>query len=300
MKKHDIRLAPMAGITDIHYRNLVRKLGFTGQVYTEMIASLGIYYNNQKTLDMLRITEEELPCNLQIFGHNPETMAIASKKAVEYIKNTCGSVVSGNIGININMGCPAKKILKNHDGGYLLKDLDNAYKVYEAVRDSVKNKVSIKTRLGYDKEIIDEFLNKFDCEIIIHGRLVTDEYRGKARLDDLPGLPNIIYNGDIKTKEQVEKYKRVMIGRAVFGQPELMAGIERTVGADGNPPAGRWQSSPTKLDILSIQLDLLDKFYESEKVKLNLAKKHFLWTLKEKRLDIVNAKSLNDLRKLIH
>lgn len=285
--KYDIRLAPMAGITDIHYRNLVRQLGFSGTVYTEMIASLGIYYNNQKTLDMLKITEEELPCTLQLFGHSHETMSIATKKAIEYIKNTCGSYVSEHIGININMGCPAKKILKNHDGGNMLKDLNNAYRVYEAVRDSAQNKVSIKTRLGYDEDISNEIIKRFDCEIIIHGRLVTDEYRGEARLDGLPNLPNIIYNGDIKTIEDIKKYKRVMIGRAVFGKPELMAELQGQI------------VKKTRQEILSLQLDLLDKFYDNECTKLNLAKKHFLWSLKDKRLEIINAKDMSDIRLIL-
>jgi len=152
----------------------------------------------------------------------------------------------------------------------------------------VKNSVSVKVRLGFNEDISNQIIEKFDdCEIIIHGRYVTDEYRGHARLDHLPDLERIVYNGDIKTLEQVEKHKRVMIGRGIYGNPELLTQLQ-----------GK-EISKTKEEILSLQFDMLEKFYDNERIKLNLAKKHALWTLKDRRLDIINAESLDDLRKLL-
>jgi len=283
---YDIRLAPMAGITDIHFRNLTRALGFSGKLYTEMTSCMALQYNNQKTLDMLKIEEQELPLDLQIFGHDTKIMANGAKKALDYIKNNSGEYIAKNIGININMGCPAKKILKNGDGGTLLKDLDNAYKIYETVQNSISNHVSIKTRLGYDTDISNEIINKFNStEIIMHGRLVIEEYRGKARLDH---LSNVIYNGDIKTMEQVAKYKKVAIGRAVLGHPELLAKLEgKEVTLNEN-------------EILKLQLDLIKKYYGNSRIGFNLTKKHLLYTLKkEKHIEVVVAKNIAELENLL-
>ena len=133
-------LAPMAGITDLPYRILVKEQG-CGLLYTEMVSAKGLYYNNERTSDLLEVDEREKPIALQIFGSDPEIMGEVAKEL---------SSKPFQI-LDINMGCPTPKITRNQDGSALMKQPRLARRIIEAVVASSQKPVTIKIRKGWDQ-----------------------------------------------------------------------------------------------------------------------------------------------------
>src|SRR5699024_1817852 len=131
--------APMAGVSDIAYRKIIKQMG-AGLIYTEMISTFGITYNNKKTLDLLKIEENERPISLQIFGSDVDSFIKAAKYIDENIKPDI---------IDINMGCPVPKVaIKSQAGSALLKDPNKIYEIVKAVVEVVNRPVSVKIRSG--------------------------------------------------------------------------------------------------------------------------------------------------------
>ena len=133
-------LAPMAGVSDLAYRVIARKYG-AAMTTAEMVSSRGLYYKNEKTEEMLKIAPDEHPVALQLFGNQAEIMALAAKEVEE----------AGADVIDINMGCPMQKVVKNGDGCSMMKDIDNSAKVVEAMVKAVKVPVTVKMRIGWDR-----------------------------------------------------------------------------------------------------------------------------------------------------
>ena len=171
---NNILLAPMAGITDLSFRKLCKEQG-AGLVETEMVSSKAIYYKDEKTLKMLNMEDEKRPISVQIFGNDPEIMAESAKQLSDIADI-----------IDINMGCPAPKVVKNGDGSKLLLDLDLVGKIVEAVVNATNKPVTVKLRKGWDKDhivaveaakIIEE---KGAKAIVIHGRTRDEFYLRKS------------------------------------------------------------------------------------------------------------------------
>ena len=137
--KNNIFLAPMAGITDLPFRIIVEKFN-PGLVCTEMISSKALFFGDEKTKKLLKTDGEKRPISIQIFGSDSETMGYAAK----YVSEIADIV-------DINMGCPAPKVVKNGDGSKLLMDLEKAEKVIKAVVENSKKPVTLKIRKGWDK-----------------------------------------------------------------------------------------------------------------------------------------------------
>lgn len=221
-----IFLAPMAGVTDAAYRTIAQQMG-CGLVYTEMVSDKGIHFHNEHTINMLQTEPPERPLAMQIFGSKPESMA----QAAQYIESLhCADI------IDINMGCPAPKIVKNGAGSALMLEPERAFAIMRAVKSAVTLPVTVKMRMGFDDEHINviemaKLAEKAGLDAIaVHGRTRAQFYSGRADWDIIAQVKKAVYipvigNGDIRTCEDLTTIltktncDAVMIGRAAQGNP---------------------------------------------------------------------------------
>jgi len=230
--KNKVIIAPLAGYTNYSYRKIMREFG-ASLCYTEMISAKGINFKNKRTLEMTKVEEDDHLVNMQLFGGTKEDLV----KAAIYIDKYSDCDI-----IDLNMGCPVKKVLKAKSGSYLLKDPDNIYEIVKAVVESVSKPVTVKIRLGQTKNTINvlEVAKKIEkagaSAICIHGRTQSDLYKGKANYDYIRIVKEqvkipVIANGDIKSIEDAEyvldytKCDAIMIGRSSIGNPWLIQNI---------------------------------------------------------------------------
>ena len=274
--KNNVFLAPMAGITDMAFRKICKEYG-AGMVYTEMVSSKGMYYKDDKTSLLTAIADEERPAAVQIFGSDPDIMAVAAEKISEYADI-----------IDINMGCPAPKVVKNDDGSKLMLNLDLVDKITEKVVKASKVPVTVKTRKGWD----DEHTSAVDiakiCEkngvaaIAIHGRTRNQFYTGHADWDiiaavkEMVSIP-VIGNGDVVDLDSAKKMFEhtkcdgIMIGRAAIGNPWIFKSI-----ADGV------SYEPNKKEIFDVILKHYNNLIElkGEYVAVREMRKHISYYIK--------------------
>lgn len=221
-----IFLAPMAGVTDAAYRTIAQQMG-CGLVYTEMVSDKGIHFHNEHTINMLQTEPPERPLAMQIFGSKPESMA----QAAQYIESLhCADI------IDINMGCPAPKIVKNGAGSALMLEPERAFAIMRAVKSAVTLPVTVKMRMGFDDEHINviemaKLAEKAGLDAIaVHGRTRAQFYSGRADWDIIAQVKKAVHipvigNGDIRTCEDLTTIltktncDAVMIGRAAQGNP---------------------------------------------------------------------------------
>ncbi|ARN84142.1 tRNA dihydrouridine synthase DusB [Candidatus Nucleicultrix amoebiphila] len=223
--ENNVILAPMSGVTDMPFRRLVKRQG-AALVISEMIASQALIRESRKTLKMIMKTPEEFPMSVQLAGCEPEAMAEAAKLNED---------LGANI-IDINMGCPAKKVVNGYAGSALMKEELKAAKIIEATVKAVSLPVTLKMRTGWDDnsrnapqlaKIAEDLGVKM---ITVHGRTRCQFYNGRADWDFIAEVKNsvkipVIGNGDVKTEEDaktlLEKSQAdgVMIGRGAYGRP---------------------------------------------------------------------------------
>ena len=230
--ENNVILAPMAGVTDLAFRKICKEYGNPGLVYTEMASSRAIFHNDEKTKKLLNIEGEKKPIAVQIFGNDPKIMAFAANKVSE----------NADI-IDINMGCPAPKVVKNGDGSKLLLDLNKAEEIIKAVVANSKVPVTLKYRKGWDdKHIIACEMAKIAeangvSAITIHGRTRDEFYGGKVDLNIIKKVKEsvnipVIGNGDIIDEESAKimfEYTGVdgiAIGRGSMGNPWIFKQIQ--------------------------------------------------------------------------
>lgn len=174
---NNLILAPMAGVTDLPFRSICKEFQ-PGLVCTEMVSSKAIFYNDSKTQLLMNTQEEEKPISMQIFGSDEETMGYAAK----YVSNIADIV-------DINMGCPAPKVVKNGDGSKLLLDINKAEKIIKSVIEKSSKPVTLKLRKGWDLNniVAVEFVQMAEkvgvSSIAIHGRTRSEMYSGRVDLD---------------------------------------------------------------------------------------------------------------------
>ena len=228
--KNTAFLAPMAGIADRAFRELCRQYGAAYTV-TEMVSSKGLTMGDRKSGELLTLGSEH-PAGAQIFGDDPEIMAQAAKKCLEYSPEI----------IDINMGCPAPKVAMNGGGASLMKKPELAYEIVKAVVDSVEIPVTAKIRSGWDKDSINavemaELIEKAGASAIaVHGRTRKQMYSGKVDLELIKSVKSavsipVIGNGDIIDEQSaaimLEKTgcDAIMIGRGALGNPWIFQNI---------------------------------------------------------------------------
>ena len=278
-------LAPMAGITDRPMRQLVASFG-KGIIVSEMVAVNAIQWKNPKTYRIADVRDEPYPVIVQLVGGDPQ-LFVNAVKLVEDL---------GASAIDINMGCPVKKIVNNNSGSYLMKDLNLASQIIESAVKNTKLRVSVKFRSGWDCQHKNAIEFAKMCEnsgaayITVHGRTRSEFYSGQAdwniikQVKESVKIP-VVGNGDITTpKQAAEKLKMsgadgVMIARGVLGSPWLIAQTHDYLECGIEP------ISPKIADIKQILLKhigyLID--YYGENMALQISRKYVCWYSKNLR-----------------
>ncbi|MBP9752249.1 MAG: tRNA dihydrouridine synthase DusB [Proteobacteria bacterium] len=272
-------LAPMSGVTDLPFRVLVKKLG-AGLVVSEMIASEAMVRQTKRTLKMIEKTNEKAPCSVQLAGCDPNVMAEAAR-----LNEALGAHI-----IDINMGCPVKKVVNGWAGSALMKDELLAHKIMEAVVKAVKIPVTLKMRTGWDEQnrnapklakIAEESGIKM---LTVHGRTRSQMYNGKSdwsfirTVKESVNIP-VIGNGDVLGEEDARSMldislaDGVMVGRGAYGKPWLLNNIAHYL------KTGKKLEEPTlqmKYQIMKEHLDSILTHY-GEETGSKIARKHIGW-----------------------
>ena len=249
--KYGLFLAPLAGYTDMAMRTVSRAHGAEMTV-SEMVSARAICYGDKKTPALARVLENELPCAVQIFGSEPDFMAEAARVVA------CG--MAGGVpptAIDINMGCPVKKIVSAGDGSALMKDPALAYDIVKAVTRAVSLPVTVKIRAGWDEahrnavEVALAVEEAGASLVAVHGRTRTQMYSGKASRDIIAKVKDALHipvvgNGDIFTASDALSMLRetacdgVMVGRGAVGNPFLFSEIRAAMDGEAYaPPSAR-------------------------------------------------------------
>ena len=277
---YPVFLAPMAGVTDTPYRILAREMGCP-LVYSEMVSDKGINYRNEHTLNMLKTEPEERPMAMQLFGAEADSVA----KAAEYVASlNCADI------LDFNMGCPAPKVVKNHEGSAMMRNSENAYQVLKALVGAVDMPVTVKMRLGWDDKSINimemaQLAQEAGVKAIaIHGRTREQFYRDHADWEIIGQVRQklnipVIANGDVRTVQDLDKIRQVtgcgdvMVGRAAQGNPWIFRQLTEYL------KTGKILPGPTieeRKQVIIRHLDMLLKF-KGDYIGPREMRKHATW-----------------------
>ena len=280
--ENNVFLAPMAGVTDLPFRILCKEMG-CGLVYSEMVSAKGILYDNKNTTELLEIDPKERPVAVQLFGSDPEILGAMAKKIESYPIDI----------IDVNMGCPAPKIVKNGEGSCLMKTPELVGKIVKSLVESQSKPVTIKFRKGFD----DDHINAVEiakiaeangaAAVAVHGRTREQYYSGKADWDIIKqvkatvNIP-VIGNGDIFTPQDAKNLLEhtgcdaIMVGRGAQGNPWIFKRILHYL------KTGELLPEPTAQERVEKALRhsqmLID--YKGEYIGIREMRKHMAWYMK--------------------
>lgn len=275
-------LAPMAGVADMAFRELCKDYGCAYTV-SEMVSAKGFTMGDRKSAELMKLSEKEHPAAIQIFGCDPEIMAEAAKRALEYSPDV----------LDINMGCPAPKISGNGGGSALLKDLPLAGRIIEAVAKAVDIPVTVKIRTGWDKndnvavELAKIAESSGAAAVTVHGRTRAQMYAPPVDIDTIAnvkkavGIP-VIANGDItdglSAAHMIEKTNCdfLLVGRGALGRPWVFSQINAYLNHEIILP------EPPVSQRMLVMVKHIQRICElkGERVGIKEARKHAAWYIK--------------------
>lgn len=284
LKSH-VFLAPMAGITDYPFRKLVHSKG-EANLYSEMVAVNAINRKNPKTYRIADVRQEPYPVIVQLVGNDAGLFSEAAKLAADL----------GAYSLDINMGCPVRKIVGNESGSALMKDLSRAAKIIEATVDATPLKVSVKFRKGWDNSSINAVEFAKMCEnsgasyITVHGRTRAQGYSGQADWEIIKQVKQavkipVIGNGDITSVYLAQKMidetgvDGVMIGRGALGNPWLLGQTNDYL---------KYKKEPSKISVQEIRQALLQQLFDmvdfyGKEMAVAISRKYVCWYSKNLR-----------------
>lgn len=277
-----IGLAPMAGVTDIAFRGICREMG-AGLLCTEMVSAKAVLYDNRNTYDLMKTGENERPIALQLFGNDPVCMAEAAQK----IRDLPFDI------LDLNMGCPVPKVVKNKEGSALMLDPELAGRVIEAVVQAADRPVTVKMRSGFDEDHINapELARIAESAgasaVTVHARTREQFYSGKAdwsviaRVKRSVKIP-VFGNGDIKDGPSAAAMMRetgcdgILIGRAAMGDPWIFRRIRHYL------ETGEEENGPSKEEITAMILRHAQELVleKGEYIGIRQMRSHAAWYLK--------------------
>ena len=288
--KHGIMLAPMAGVTDYAFRRMCIRCGAEYTI-SEMVSAKAMHYRDLKTAQLARVRSSELPMAIQIFGSEPEIMAEAAQMLEKGSYRGCISEVPPSA-IDINMGCPVKKVVTNGEGSALLKSPTKVYDIVRATVRATSLPVTVKIRLGWDKDSINACEVALAAEeagcaaITVHGRTREQLYRPGVDYTAIAGVKDVvtvpvIANGDITSAEIAKRVKAetacdgLMIARGAEGNPMLFSEIVAAF-------EGKDYQNPSVLELLSMAREHIALLCEDkgEGTGVREARKHLAWYVK--------------------
>jgi nifR3 family TIM-barrel protein len=273
-----LALAPMAEVTDTYYRSLIKELGGVGLVVSEFISAEGLTRKNDRSHQMLAFDENERPVAIQIYGGDPERMddaaAIVEAEGVDIV--------------DVNMGCPVRKVVNSGAGSALLKDFDKAARVVEKIRAAVKIPVTVKVRKGWESDDVIPLLKRFEdlgvAAIAVHGRTRSEAYTGASDWNYIAQVKSELKipvwgNGDVKTAaDAIRMFEQtnvdgVMIGRAALHNPFIFRDIHAYVNGEESIE----NEIERRIDAMQKYLSKIDTAPQIDKWKLHKARTVIGW-----------------------
>jgi tRNA-dihydrouridine synthase B len=280
--ENNVFLAPMAGITDIAFRGLCKELG-CGLLYSEMVSAKGLYYGSDNTEALMKISQNEKPVAIQIFGNDPKIMASACE-----IFNSRDDICI----VDVNMGCPVHKIVKNGEGSALMNNPKLAAQIIKEMKKVSTKPVTVKFRKGFDSNSVNavEFAKYMEDAgidaIAVHGRTREQMYEGVADWDIIKSVKEnvkvpVIGNGDVFCARDAVRIKEItncdaiMVARGARGNPWIFREVIQAI----NGEVVTYPTSMEKIDMCIRHLDLAVKYYEEIKAVREM-RKHTAWYIK--------------------